>query len=177
MMTEGSPSDLHSVVRRVLRQAEAAYPDRAHRVWDVWEQAVGSAVAARCHPISLRSGRLLVGAVSSAWLQQLTFLKESIQDSVNGALGENLVRDVRFRIAEAEPAPRRVGPAKDPAPLPPLPDSTLRAIDRELEAISDEEVRRAVRRLRVRAERERQVRAVPEGEGPPENTAPPRRGE
>ncbi|MEW6487860.1 MAG: DUF721 domain-containing protein [Thermodesulfobacteriota bacterium] len=173
-----SADDLPRVLQRVLRQAEASYPDRSHRIWEVWDTAVGPDVAARSRPLSLRSGRLTVAVESPAWMQQLSFLRETMRDAVNRALGEDLVREVRLRIAEAEPpAP----PPRDPARPPPwlareVPAEVAAAVDREVASIRDPELREAVRQTRLRAEQMRRFREDP-GDAPPRaSSARPKRG-
>jgi hypothetical protein len=168
-------SDLSHLLQTVLRRAEASYPDRAHRVWEVWEEAVGPELAKRSAPLSLRRGRLVVAVTTAPWMQQLSFLRETIRDSLNRALGHDLVREVRFRLATPEPAP----PPRAPAPPPPwldqpLDPAALAAIDEEVSVISDLEVRRVVREARCRAE---QVRRFREGrEATPPRGSSGRRG-
>lgn len=170
-----SPDDLSRVLQRVMRQAEASYPDRSHRIWEVWDAAVGPEVAARSRPVSLRSGRLSVAVESPAWMQQLSFLRETVRDAVNRALGEDLVREVRLRIAEAEPPPPR-----NPAGPPPwlhreVPPDVAEAVDREVACIRDPTLREAVRQTRLRAEQLRRFREAPEGAPPRARSARPRR--
>src|SRR5512134_1542582 len=100
------------LVRSLLQNAEASYPDQTHRVWEVWERAVGPEVAKRTSPISLRRGTLLVAVATAPWMQQLSFLRENIRDSVNRTLGRDLVREVRFLLGEVERGkPSRGAPA------------------------------------------------------------------
>jgi predicted nucleic acid-binding Zn ribbon protein len=111
-----SVDDLSRVLQQVLQRAEGAYPDQAHRVWEVWDQAVGPEVAERCRPLSLRSGRLTVAVTNAAWMQQLSFVRDSLRDAVNRALGVTVVKEVRLRMAEADPPPPP--PRRPPAPPP-----------------------------------------------------------
>src|SRR5207247_7844848 len=46
-----------------------------YRVWEVWEEAVGEAVARKARPSKIRNGRLVVIASNSAYLQELQFYK------------------------------------------------------------------------------------------------------
>jgi hypothetical protein len=173
-----SPADLTRVLQRVLRQAEASYPDRSHRIWEVWAAAVGPEVAARSRPLSVRAGRLTVAVESPAWMQQLSFLRETLRDAVNRALGENLVREVRLRIAEAEPA--AAPPRRSPEPPPWLgrevPAEVAEVVDREVACIRDPELREAVRQTRLRAEQARRFREDPGDAAPPASSPRRRRG-
>lgn len=171
-----SVDDLSRVLHQVLRKAEGTYPDQAHRVWEVWDQAVGCEVAERSSPLSLRSGRLTVAVTNAAWMQQLSFLRESIRDAVNRALEGDVVREVRLRMAEVEPPPP---PARRPPGPPPwlaedLPREVTEVVDRDVATIQDPEVREAVRQTRLRAEQIRRFRGDRAGGTPPQSSG--RRG-
>jgi predicted nucleic acid-binding Zn ribbon protein len=161
-------SGIRTLIQTLLRRAEASYPNQAHRVWEVWEEAVGPDVAKRSSPLSLRRGSLLVGVVNAPWMQQLSFLRETIRDSVNRRLEQDLVREVRFRLAEIEPGS---GIRKAPAPPPwldhRLDARTLASIEDEVSTIGDPELRDAVRQARIRVEQFREFTDGREGAPPP----------
>jgi predicted nucleic acid-binding Zn ribbon protein len=146
-------------------------------VWEVWERAVGPEVAKRTSPISLRRGTLLVAVATAPWMQQLSFLRENIRDSVNQAMGHALVRDIRFRLGEVERGnPSSGAPPSPPWLAEPIDAATLASIDQEVSAIADPEIREAVRRARVRAEQFRAFKGDREAAPPPESTVRPARG-
>lgn len=170
--------DLSGPLSTLLRRAEASYPDRAHKVWEVWEESVGPDVAKRSYPLSFRRGRLVVAVSAAAWMQELSFLRELIRDSLNRALGADLVTDIRLRVAEAEPPPA----PRTPAPPPPwlsetLPGESLEKIERELSTIRDPELRDAIRQVRVRAEQVRRFREDRAEAPPPPSSASQERAE
>ncbi|MHB8764999.1 MAG: DciA family protein [Deferrisomatales bacterium] len=152
-MSTNDPA-LAGLVDELLRRAEASFPDQAHRLWTVWEQALGPQVAARAYPLSFRSGRLTVAVPTAAWMQELSFLRETMRKSLNQALGAEVVREVRVRLATIEPPP----PPRERDALPPWLDvplgpSALARIEGEVAALSDPELREAVRRARQVAEK------------------------
>jgi hypothetical protein len=70
-------------------------------VWDVWEEAVGAAIAAHARPAAFQ-GRLLVVHVSGpAWIQELRYHKADIIERLNRCLGSAVVGDIRFRTGMA----------------------------------------------------------------------------
>ncbi|MFU8856360.1 MAG: DUF721 domain-containing protein [Deferrisomatales bacterium] len=171
-----SVDDLSRVLQQLLERAESTYATRDHRVWEVWDQAVGPQVASRSRPVSLRAGRLTVAVANAAWMQQLSFIRDSLRDAVNRALGEPLVRDVRLRMAEAEAPPP---PPRRPQGPPPwlgqdVPEEVIAAVDREVREIRDPEVREAVRQTRLRAEQMRRFREGREAARPRQSSG--RRG-
>ena len=172
-----SGNDLPAVLQGLLRGAEASYPDRAHRLWEVWEQAVGPDVARRSYPAELRRGRLTVAVENAAWMQQLSFLREQLRDALNQAVGQEVVKEIRMRQAPPDrPPPPRGREPPPPWLSEPLDAPALRAIDEEVSALSDPDLRELLRRVRVRAEQARRHRAGPGGPEPPPSSAPRRRG-
>lgn len=173
----GPRPELPSLIRGLLRRAEASYPDVAHRLWDVWEEAVGAEVARRAYPLELRRGRLTLAVESAPWMQQLSMLRETLRESVNAALGAELVREIRFRNQPPAPPP----PARHRAPPPawldePPPTEALAAIEEQIASVADPALRETLRQVRVRAEQVRRFREAREEPPPPPSSAgPPRR--
>jgi len=71
-----------------------------HRLQRQWSAIVGNHVAAHTRPESIRFKKLYVIADSSVWVQQLTFLKPSLLESINAAAGSSIVTDIVLRIGE-----------------------------------------------------------------------------
>ncbi len=159
------PEHLGRALNRTLQRLEGAYPDQAHRLWEVWETAVGEPLASRCRPLEFRNGTLVLAVSSASWMQQVQFLTGTVRDTLNRALGEDLVRQVRLRVAETPPPP----PPAEPPPLPPtdqlppLPLEELQQLEGELLEIPDPQLRAAVRRARERAARLELLKGDPAG--------------
>lgn len=67
-------------------------------LWERWAEAVGPAVAENARPAAVKGRVLTVNVASSAWMQQLQFLKADLIAKLNRALGEERVADIRFRV-------------------------------------------------------------------------------
>jgi predicted nucleic acid-binding Zn ribbon protein len=67
-------------------------------LWERWAAAVGPAVAENARPAAVKGKELVVNVSSSAWMQQLQFLKADLIAKLNRALGEERVSDIRFRV-------------------------------------------------------------------------------
>src|SRR5438876_11118814 len=65
-----------------------------YRVWEVWEEAVGEAVARKARTSKIRNGRLAVIASNSAYLQVLKIYKAQIKHAVNQRLGGVVVKEI-----------------------------------------------------------------------------------
>lgn len=99
---------------------------RAYRIWDIWTQEVGEAIARRAQPSHVRNGVLVVTVATHAWLQELQFMKDSLRERLNGRLGGPVIRDMFFVAGHVEaPAVQEEAPAptaEPPIVLPPLPE-------------------------------------------------------
>lgn len=69
-----------------------------YRVWEMWEAAVGSALARKARPTKISNGKLFVTVSNSAMMQELQFAKATVRDRLNAKLGANVVRDIMFVI-------------------------------------------------------------------------------
>ncbi len=74
--------------------------DRKLREYDAvvrWEQIVGEQIARVTRPDQIVKGVLVVHVTASAWRQELTLRKTEIIRRLNEDLGEEVVKDIRFR--------------------------------------------------------------------------------
>ena len=67
------------------------------RVQEVWEGAVGSAIAAAARPTAEHDGVLTVTCEASVWAQELELMSDSLIALVNAALAGDGVRALRCR--------------------------------------------------------------------------------
>jgi predicted nucleic acid-binding Zn ribbon protein len=86
------------VLQDILKTQGMASNTRLSRIWDVWADAVGSHIAANAVPAAIKGKLLIVHAESSAWIQQLHFLKQEMAVKINRILGEDLIKDIKFKI-------------------------------------------------------------------------------
>lgn len=86
---------------------------REARVWQVWSEAVGPQIAAKSQPAAFRDGTLTVRVTGSAWMQQLSLMKQEIIDQLNEAIGTTLVTDIFFKQGRLDELPAE-SPASPP---------------------------------------------------------------
>ena len=91
-------SQIGNVVGEVLNRYRRESDFGLTEVWRLWEAAVGDAIAKNARPAAFKGKLLLVHVSSSAWIHQLQFLKKDILKKVNGALGKDLVEEIKFKI-------------------------------------------------------------------------------
>lgn len=68
---------------------------KKYQVFSVWARIVGD-IARHATPRRLSGDVLFVATASSAWAQELTFMRQSILDKIKDALGGDYVREIRF---------------------------------------------------------------------------------
>ena len=67
------------------------------RVQEVWEGAVGPAIAASARPTGERDGVLTVTCEAAVWAQELDLMASALIPRLNAALGSDTVRELRCR--------------------------------------------------------------------------------
>jgi len=68
------------------------------RLFELWPEAVGPAIAAQSRPDAMRGGIMFVRTTSSVWVQQLHFMKDEIRNKINELSGKTWVRDIHFSV-------------------------------------------------------------------------------
>jgi len=90
-----APRRLSNAMELLTR--EAAPATTLARVQGVWEQAVGSAIAAAAKPVSEHGGSLVVVCETAGWTQELSMMSTDVLSRLNEALGEELLSSLRCR--------------------------------------------------------------------------------
>jgi predicted nucleic acid-binding Zn ribbon protein len=78
---------------------------RGATAWSRWEDIVGAELAARCEPVRIAGGTLLVRAENQVWATQLRYLTAQMLDNAERVLGPGTVREVRIVVGPLEGAP------------------------------------------------------------------------
>lgn len=86
------------VIDRLMHQYRPVNDQKLLHLWDIWEQAVGEAIAANARPAAFKGDTLLIHVASSTWLHHLRFLERELIDNINAALGQPLVRSVKLKV-------------------------------------------------------------------------------
>ncbi len=87
-----------SVIDKLMRQYRPVNDRQLLEVWDVWEQAVGTAIAANARPAAFKGDTLLIHVVSSTWLHHMRFLEKELIEKINFAMGHQVVRSVKLKV-------------------------------------------------------------------------------
>lgn len=143
---------------------------RLQRLVFEWTDIVGGRIGARSAPDGIsRTGprdhptrMLWIRVANTAWLHELTLLREQLVASIKAGVGEPaLFDDIKLHLGKPPPVAadlldgvtiRRPRPAPRRRPIAATGDSA-RTIDRETSAIEDEDLRAVIRDVRLRNDR------------------------
>jgi hypothetical protein len=116
---------------------------REEEVLTGWDAAVGPQIAAHARPSHVADHRLTIVTASPVWTQQLSLLRPELLRRIAGAFGQGVVTDLYFVTGRIDPPPGSPPPVVHRAPVTALPS----ALEVDLAAVPDAEVRDALRRL------------------------------
>ncbi len=88
------------VIEKVLRQCRPQQDQALLQVWQVWDQAVGAAIAPNARPVAFNGNVLLVHVTSPTWLHHLRFLEREMITKLNAALGGDKVKAIKLKVGE-----------------------------------------------------------------------------
>lgn len=120
------------------------------KIGDLWEKAVGKALAERTEPARLKDRILFVKVENSVWMQQLHFLKEVMMQKINEHLKENFIIDLRFFIGEITRPQAKREEGEEPADQQPgrdLDTSERQRIEKEIGKVRDRELQEILLRI------------------------------
>jgi predicted nucleic acid-binding Zn ribbon protein len=92
------PEKVAKILERLTTKMGIAARLEAEKAVVLWEEAVGKGIARRARAVSIRNRILFVAVQNSAWLQELSLLKDGIIDKLNTLVGKEVVKDIVFRI-------------------------------------------------------------------------------
>lgn len=137
------PQSIHSVLEQTLRGLELELPLKTYSIWSAWKEIVGEPISLHTQPQAIRNRILFVDVSHSTWMQQLQFLKPTLLKKIHRFLGEPLIEDIRFKLG-------KIHRTDSPPPQKreePLDRKTVERIERLLENLTDEEVKKGFRNL------------------------------
>ena len=98
--SSGDLVPLREVLQSILSDPALPFDPDDARIWQVWDDVVGPAIAGNARPSWIRNGRLRVRVSGPIWLQELEYAAETIRDRLNEALGRRAVQRIEFRLGD-----------------------------------------------------------------------------
>ena len=100
-----APEKIGPILERLLSGLNLGIKVKQQQIWDVWNNVVGEHIARQAQPHHIRNMILWVNVSSSSWMQQLEFIKHTIVERLNRQIGEQVIRDIRFKIGSLTDKP------------------------------------------------------------------------
>jgi predicted nucleic acid-binding Zn ribbon protein len=82
----------------VLRQCRRDLQQDPDLLGQIWNRAVGAAIARNAQPAAFKQRLLIVHVSSSVWLQELHFQKAALIERVNHEAGRIILDDIQFKV-------------------------------------------------------------------------------
>ena len=134
---------IEEALSSVLNQSGLTDKSEYLKIYKIWSVVVGEKIAENTCLESVKRGTLFVITSSSAWMQELYFLKDMIIEKLEKELGEGTVKDIRFKTGRV-PLP---GSEKIDLSEICLNDDEIKLTEKESNGIKDVEVREAFQHL------------------------------
>lgn len=131
------PKKAGDILGKLLRNLGVDSFAKEHKVFAVWDEAVGEPLCKNARPVAVHYGSLIVAVRDSAWIQELQFMKGDLKKRLNKHLGKGVITDIRFKLGSWEEEPEKAGISGDPQDEtpPPEPDEETKA--QAQEAVAD----------------------------------------
>jgi predicted nucleic acid-binding Zn ribbon protein len=94
-VSRAAPRSLSSALEQLA--AGLAPATTLARVQEVWERAVGPAIATAARPTAERNGVLTVTCEAAVWAQELDLMADELMGFLNASLGADTVVALRCR--------------------------------------------------------------------------------
>lgn len=94
---KSSPRPFGEALGLLTRQLGITRTLRQYDVITSWEKIVGEKIARVAKAKRMENGILFVSVTSAPWRAELTMRRQEIVEKINTAMGNRIVKDIRFR--------------------------------------------------------------------------------
>jgi len=91
-------TSLKEIIADLLGGTGLPFNPEDSMIWRVWDEVAGETVARNAQPLWIKNGRLRVKVSDPIWLQELSFMEESLKNELNRRLGRKAVEKIEFRL-------------------------------------------------------------------------------
>lgn len=131
-----------SLIEGILGSLGISNKIEQHRIWSVWQQAVGEQISQHAIPSRIRNNVLEIKVAHPVWMQQLQLLKPRLLKQINEHLGDTPITDLYLRRGQIVKEPVVI--VEPSIPLPELDDDEIDSVHKLTAHIKDDEVRIAL---------------------------------
>jgi len=91
-------TSLKEIIADLLGSTNLPFNPEDATIWRVWDEVAGETIARNAQPLWIRNGRLRVKVSDPIWLQELSFMEETMRNKLNERLGRKAVEKIEFRL-------------------------------------------------------------------------------
>lgn len=91
---------ISDILSKALSKYKPPQETEITQIWEIWDLAMGTAIAQNAKPDTFKNGQLQVNVSSSVWLHQLKFLEKEMIANLNARLNTPLITHLRFKIGK-----------------------------------------------------------------------------
>ncbi len=91
---------IKGILDNVIGGIETKARGKKEKILNAWQGIVGEKAATHSRPASIRQKVLTIEVDSSTWFYSLSLKKNSILKDINKELGEDKIKDIRFRTGD-----------------------------------------------------------------------------
>lgn len=88
------------VVGKVMEQIRFGKASEAEALNSSWIRAVGNNGLKHSKPVDIKEGILIINVDSSGWIHKFSMDKPAILSKMSKELGNDVIKDIKFRIGE-----------------------------------------------------------------------------
>jgi predicted nucleic acid-binding Zn ribbon protein len=96
MASQVKPRSLGDVLGELVGALGIQTQLKRHEVVNLWEEVAGERIAQVAKAREVRDGKLFVEVASSAWRNELFYLKYELVKKLNSRAGEQVIHDIVF---------------------------------------------------------------------------------
>ena len=91
-------TSLKEIMADLLGSTNLPFNPEDATIWRVWDEVAGETIARNAQPLWVKNGRLRVKVSDPIWLQELSFMEETMRNKLNERLGRKAVEKIEFRL-------------------------------------------------------------------------------
>ena len=95
-----APAPIREILGKILKPADLRQLELHARLRQVWEQRISPSLDQNTQLADFSRNILYVEVTANPWMQELHFLKPRILAAMQRELGENVVKDIKFRLTQ-----------------------------------------------------------------------------
>ena len=94
------PEDIKDILSKLITKIQRRGPGTKEKISNAWQRAAGEKAEPHSRPVTIKRKILTVEVDSSTWIYALNLKKKNILDYLKKELGEDKIKDVRFRMGD-----------------------------------------------------------------------------